>query len=248
MSVTNRLPDVRTNSSSLVTETTSLDIQITLPGVKAGIVEAANVHVRSCDAPLATEIGDVCTHLRSLCSVDSLPHAEQIREVRKMFRAWGGDPSRYRPSSEALIRRVLKGEAFPRVSNIVDIANLCAIEMGWPYGCYDYGKLSGPIEIRRGKANEQYDGIGRPLFRLEDRPVFADAHGPFGSPVSDSRRTMVTGSTRELFAIICAPASSCDSVLEEAISRLVKRLVLWCGANGVQTRIVGPASIRLAPF
>jgi DNA/RNA-binding domain of Phe-tRNA-synthetase-like protein len=214
------------------------DIQIELRGAKAGVVEAGKVQVMSCETGLSEEICATCDPFLKMASIDSLPHWEQIRAVRKMFREWGNDPSKYRPSSEALLRRVLKGQPFPRISNVVDIANLGAIETGFPYGCYDVARISGPIEIRQGDIGEEYDGIGRQTFRLEGRPLFSDMHGPFGSPVSDSTRTMVTPSTNELLAIILAPESISVSMLETALSRFVRRLECWCGATGLSTRIV----------
>jgi DNA/RNA-binding domain of Phe-tRNA-synthetase-like protein len=171
-------------------------------------------------------------------SFEGLRKHEPIDAVRTMFRIWGVDPSKYRPSSEALLRRIVKGGKLPRISTIVDIANLGAIETGWPYGCYDRAKISGPVEIRPGKAGEEYEGIGRQRLRLESRPLFADSEGPFGSPISDSTRTMITGSTRELLAIVCAPGNSSVLLLEEALSTLVERLANWCKASGLRKGIV----------
>jgi DNA/RNA-binding domain of Phe-tRNA-synthetase-like protein len=232
--VYSKTPNVPVGSAVAV----GLNIRVELLGLKVGIIEAAAVRVEKLNAELAHEIGERCIHLRRSHSTDSLRHWEPVRAVRRMFSKWGEDPSKYRPSSEALLRRVVKGKAIPQISNIVDIANLCAIEMGWPYGCYDRKKIAGPIEVRHGRTGEEYEGIGRKLFWLEGRPVFADMHGPFGSPISDSRRTMVTDSTDELLAIICAPDTSGDSVLEGAIARLVERLMRWCGASGLQTSMV----------
>ncbi|HEY6349905.1 MAG TPA: phenylalanine--tRNA ligase beta subunit-related protein [Candidatus Angelobacter sp.] len=215
------------------------DIQIELRGAKAGVVEARKVQVMSCEIGLSEEISATCDRFLKMVSIDSLPHWEQIHAVRKMFREWRNDPSKYRPSSEALLRRVLKRQPFPRISNIVDIANLGAIETGFPHGCYDGARISGPVEIRQGDIGEEYDGIGRQTFRLEGRPVFSDIHGPFGCPVSDSTRTMVTPSTKELLAIILAPESISDLMLGTALSLFVRRLECWCGATGLSTRVVG---------
>jgi DNA/RNA-binding domain of Phe-tRNA-synthetase-like protein len=234
-------PSLATAHNHFISGETS-NVEVELSGVKAGIVEVANVRVDGLHAELAREIRETCTRLRDLHSFDSLRQWEPVRAVRKMFCVWGEDPSKYRPSSEALLRRIVKGSELPQISNIVDIANLCAIEMAWPYGCYDRKKISGPIAIRRGKIGEEYEGIGRQLFSLEGRPVFSDSLGPFGSPISDSRRTMVTESTNELFVIICAPESSGSTVLEGAMAKLVERLVLWCSASGIRTRTVGPAA------
>lgn len=224
------------------TATDSLEVHNELAGLKAGVVEVADIQLTGLDAGLSQEIDATCDQLSRQHSVDSLRQWEPIRAVRKMFADWRMDPSKYRPSSEALLRRVIKSKILPRISKIVDIGNLGAIEVGLPHGCYDRTKLSGPIQIRYGKRGEQYEGIGRSSLRLEGRPVFSDVHGPFGSPVSDSTRTMVTESTRELLVIICAPESSSDSMLDDAMTRMIERLVLWCGASGIRKEIVNSRS------
>ena len=214
------------------------DIQIDLCGIKLAIVEADGVRPESSSGPLTEEIDATCDRLRSLHSATSYPCWEPVRGVRKIFRDWGVDPSKYRPSSEALLRRVIKGHGFPRISNIVDTGNLSAIETCWPFGCYDRSKLSGPIQVRLGRTGEEYDGIGRGVIRLEGRPVFADAYGPFGSPISDSSRTMISESTAQLLAVVCAPPDSPDEVFVEGVSKFAERLVLWCGGITIQNRIV----------
>jgi DNA/RNA-binding domain of Phe-tRNA-synthetase-like protein len=224
-------------------------VRIDLPGVKIGLIEAEGVRVTNFDARLAHEMDAACAEVRRLHSLDSLRQWEPVREVRKMFTDWGLDPSKYRPSSEALLRRILKDNTLPRISNVVDVGNWGAIETGWPYGCYDRGKIEGPIDIRHGKAGEEYAGIGRPVLRLAARPVFSDCYSPFGSPVSDSTRTMVTLATHELLVIICAPETSCDSRIEESLCTLSKRLARWCSAKNLRQQIITNDSAHHArPF
>ena len=234
MPVQGNLPSSSSNSSCP-------DIHLELFGMKAGIIRATAESETDTAAGLTWEFDRACEYVRGQYSFDSLRHWPPVTTVRKMFSAWGSDPSKYRPSSEALLRRVIKGKSIPRISNMVDIANIGAIETGWPYGCYDCEKISGAVRFRRGKAGEQYEGIGRPLFRLEGRPVFSDSYGPFGSPVSDSRRTMVTRSSRELLFIICAPESTGDSALQGAVAKVIERLARWCSVGEVKSKIVGPA-------
>src|SRR5271170_1281566 len=114
-----------------------MEIRIELPGVKLGTVEADGVRVATADAELVRRMDDVCDRRRREFTVESLAEAEPVRAVRAMFREWGMDPSKYRPSSEALLRRVVQGKGLYRVSNVVDIGNLGSLETGWPYGCYD---------------------------------------------------------------------------------------------------------------
>ena len=118
-----------------------MEIRIELPDVKLGVVEADDVRFALVDEGLAKLMDQVCERKRREFTLESLAEAEPTRAVRAMFRAWGVDPSKYRPSSEALLRRVVQGKGLYRVSNLVDIGNLGSIETGWPYGCYDRSRL-----------------------------------------------------------------------------------------------------------
>ncbi|MFC3050381.1 B3/B4 domain-containing protein [Kordiimonas pumila] len=125
-----------------------------------------------------------------------------IAGVRAAFKSLGKDPSRYRPSSEALTRRVLSGKALYHVNNVVDSGNLISLMTGLPIGCYDAAWIKGPIEFRVGMPGETYDGIGRGDVNLENLPVLADTSGAFGSPFSDSGRTAVGDRTKNLKFVI----------------------------------------------
>ncbi|MGB6876473.1 MAG: phenylalanine--tRNA ligase beta subunit-related protein, partial [Candidatus Acidiferrales bacterium] len=120
-----------------------MDIAIEIPGVRLGIVEADEVTVALANADLVREIDEECARLRRKFTVESLAEAEVIVAVRGMFRRWGMDPSKYRPSSEALLRRVVQGKGLYNVSNVVDLSNLGSIETGWPYGVYNRAAISG---------------------------------------------------------------------------------------------------------
>ena len=208
-----------------------MDIAIEIPGVALGVIEAAAVRVSFASEALAAEMDAVCERLRSELTVEQVAELPAIGDVRAMFRAWGVDPSRYRPSAEALLRRVVQGKGLYRVSNVVDINNLISIETGWPGGSYDLARILPPVALRLGRAGEKYQGIGKQVWHLEGRPVLADAHGPFGSPISDSTRTMVTEATVELLAVNYAPAASDAATLGRAIERQARLLERHAGAR-----------------
>lgn len=211
-----------------------MEIQIELPGVKLGWVEADEVRVGPANSRLAELMDRVCEGKRREFTLESLAEAPAIRAVRAMFREWEMDPSKYRPSSEALLRRVVQGKGLYRVSNVVDAGNLGSVETGWPYGCYDRAKIHRPITLRHGTAGETYEGIGKKMWHLEGRPVLADAAGPFGSPISDSTRSMVTETTREVFVVIYAPELVADTGIGAACERLCERLREFAGAAAWQ--------------
>ncbi|HTV58474.1 MAG TPA: phenylalanine--tRNA ligase beta subunit-related protein [Verrucomicrobiae bacterium] len=212
-------------------------IQISLPGVKLGVVEADSVHVSAGNAELSALLQGICETKRSQWTQETLAEAPFTRAVRAMFRSWGMDPSKYRPSSEALLRRVVQGKGLYRVSNVVDIGNLGSIETGWPYGCYDRSRIAPPIAFRHGAPGETYQGIGKQTWRLEGRPVLADPAGPFGSPISDSTRSMITESARDVLVVIYSPEGASNASLDEAISKLAERLTKYCSASATRSEI-----------
>jgi DNA/RNA-binding domain of Phe-tRNA-synthetase-like protein len=213
------------------------EIKISLPGARLGVVEADGASVVLVQSDLAKLMDEVCARKRAEFTVESLAEAEPVRAVRAMFREWGMDPSKYRPSSEALLRRVVQGKGLYRVSNVVDIGNLGSLETGWPYGCYDRSKINPPVVLRHGAAGEKYEGIGKQTWHLEGRPVLADPAGPFGSPISDSTRSMITESANEIMIVIYAPARVSDSSLNLAMTRLKERLTQFASASDVHSEI-----------
>jgi len=121
-----------------------------------------------------------------------------IAKVRAAFKACGKDPSRYRPSSEALTRRIISGKPLYHVNNVVDCGNLISLMTGIPVGCYDAARIEGDLTLRIGTEGESYEGIGRGPLNLEGLPVLTDANGAFGTPFSDSAHTAVTETTQLL--------------------------------------------------
>jgi DNA/RNA-binding domain of Phe-tRNA-synthetase-like protein len=215
----------------------TMEIKIELPDVKLGVVEADGLRIAPANEALAHLMDEVCDRKRREFTVESLAEAEPTRAVRAMFRAWEMDPSKYRPSSEALLRRVVQGKGLYRVSNAVDIGNVGSIETGWPFGCYDRAQIRAPIVFRHGTAGEHYEGIGKRMWHLDGRPVLADAEGPFGSPISDSTRSMITETAREVLVVIYAPSGAPDASIEMATSRLGDRLIQFGGASAVRAAI-----------
>jgi DNA/RNA-binding domain of Phe-tRNA-synthetase-like protein len=214
-----------------------MEIRVELPDVRLGVVEADDLRFALVHEGLAKLMDEVCERKRREFTLESLADAEPTRAVRAMFRAWGVDPSKYRPSSEALLRRVVQGKGLYHVSNLVDIGNLGSIETGWPYGCYDRSRLDPPIAFRHGAPGELYEGIGKRTWHLEGRPVLADAQGPFGSPISDSTRSMITESVRAVLAVIYAPSCVPDASIEAATARLRERFAQFASAGATRAAI-----------
>jgi DNA/RNA-binding domain of Phe-tRNA-synthetase-like protein len=156
---------------------------------------------------------------------------EEIARVRAMYKRFGLDPTKVRPSSEALLRRVRKGDPLPRVNALVDICNWCSVETQLPFGLYDFDKIEGDdVALRVGAAGEGYDGIRKDRVNVDGRLTLADARGPFGNPTSDSARTMVTlDTTRVLFVVYC-PREHERQGLAAAMDLTARRMLEFTGA------------------
>jgi len=154
-----------------------------------------------------------------------------IAGVRAAFKACGKDPSRYRPSSEALTRRVIAGKGLYQVNNIVDSGNLVSLMTGVPVGCYDADAIKGDTTLRVGGSDETYDGVGRGPINLEGMPLMCDDTGPFGSPFSDSARTAIDEETQRLSFVIYG--LNVDVVHVEAAAEMADTLISrFCAPDG----------------
>jgi DNA/RNA-binding domain of Phe-tRNA-synthetase-like protein len=135
-----------------------------------------------------------------------------LAPARALYRRFGIDPTRVRPSSEALLRRIKKGELLPRINSLVDVANTLSIQLQVPVGLYDLGKVKGDeLVVRLGVDGEGYTGIGKERVNVAGRICVADAEGPCGNPSSDSLRTMITTDTERAAWIYFLPVDD-DSI------------------------------------
>ena len=147
-----------------------------------------------------------------------------ISRIRAAFKMLGKDPSRYRPSSEALTRRILAGKPLYSVNNVVDCGTLVSLMTGVPVGCYDAAWLKGNrLTLRPGSPGETYEGIGRGKINLECLPVLADKDGAFGTPFSDSTHTAITENTHDLKFVLYG--LNIDVAHVEAASEIADTLI-----------------------
>jgi DNA/RNA-binding domain of Phe-tRNA-synthetase-like protein len=134
-----------------------------------------------------------------------------INRARELYRRFGVDPTRVRPSSEALLRRLKKRDGLPRVNSLVDVANALSVQLQVPVGLYDLEKVKGDeLVIRLGADGEGYEGIGKERVNVAGRICVADAAGACGNPSADSARTMITTDTERAAWIYFLPVSDDD--------------------------------------
>jgi DNA/RNA-binding domain of Phe-tRNA-synthetase-like protein len=184
---------------------------------------------------LQTELDGVCDSLRKRYRGAAWLEIPGVAETRALYKAIGLDPTKVRPSSEALLRRVLKGQALYRVNLLVDAVNLCSLDFQLSYGLYDLGQLTPPLDARIGRPGENYPGIRKGPVHLEGRICLADATGPFGNPSSDSARAAITEDTRTALVVVFAPAGLAKESLAERLDQTVERVARLTGARHVSS-------------
>ena len=156
---------------------------------------------------------------------------DEIAAVRTMYKRVGIDPTKRRPSSEALLRRVRKGEPLPRINSMVDVCNWCSLEFQLPYGLYDAAHVSGDVVLRLGHEGESYPGIRKDDVNVGGRITLADGLGPFGNPTSDSARTMVTTATTEALLLVFAPHEIDPRQVTRVLDLTARRMQEFTGAR-----------------
>lgn len=207
------------------------------PQYVAAVLEA-EVKNTTTPADLWQEIEETTAAVRQAFTTNTLKDLASIAATRAAYRQLGKDPSRYRPSGEALMRRVLQGKPLYRIDALVDLVNLASLRSGYSIGGFDRDRIDGDtLTLGVGREGEAYEGIGRGALNIAGMPVWRDATGGVGTPTSDNERTRITAGTRRLLVIVNGYDGDTAGVTATAefIGRLLRR---YAGAGD-------PVGIRL---
>ena len=209
----------------------SQEIESVCPTFVGAAVEAQVVNTPYC-AELWDEIHALEERFRQELTTESLKQLPSIAATRNVYKACGKDPSRYRPASEQLIRRMLQGKELYQIDTLVDLVNLASIAFGYSIGGFDADKFVGDtLTLGVGREGEPYEGIGRGIINIAGLPVYRDAEGGVGTPTSDHERTKMTLSTTHLVVLINGYDGNEARVTDNArfIQELIKK---YCQSDG----------------
>ena len=220
-------------------ETLAISVAAELSGrVRLGILVLEGLVVHEADEGLAAEIESHAGGLRARYGSLKSSEVPGTQDGRALYKALGIDPTKTRPSNEALLRRVLKGESLYHVNTLVDALNLCSLRSQLPFGLYDLDRIAPPVELRRGRPGESYEGIRKGPVNVEGRPTLADTQGAFGNPTSDSARTCITLSATRALVTAYAPAGFATSRLLTVLGETGATLMRFCGGRALEERIL----------
>ena len=182
------------------------------------------------------EIAALTAEIRSTLTFDSIKEQPQIAATRRMYTVCGKDPSRYRPSAEALMRRIVKGNDLYQINTMVDLVNLVSMRYGYSIGGFDADKVEGDVVARIGREGEPYNGIGRGPLNIVGLPVLRDSVSGFGTPTSDEERTAMSLETNHFLMVVNAYDG--PALLPELFDYTRQLLEKYVAATDISTNII----------
>lgn len=175
--------------------------------------------------------------IKSLYALEEINKRPEIAATRKVYKILGKDPNRYRPSAEALCRRILREIPIYKVSILVDVINLVSIRSGFSIGGFDLEKIEGKeIRLEVGTADDEFEAIGRGLLNVEGLPLYKDKTGGIGTPTSDNERTKISADTTSLLMII--NGYSGRSGLQDAVDFSIELLGKYAELANVKVHFI----------
>lgn len=211
------------------------------PETRIGLISADVVNDPTSDE-LWAEIEAAAEDIKQRYELLEINKRPAIAGTRHLYKALGKDPSRYRVSSEALCRRIIRGLGIYRLTTLIDVVNLVSIKSGYAISGLDGNAIAGDtLTMSVGTAEDVYNGIGRGLLNIEGMPVYRDAQGPIATPTSDEERTKFTEQTTK--AQININAFAPEMPLEEAVEWMASLLKKYAHATQVETAIYNPREV-----
>lgn len=193
-------------------------------------------------AGLWQEIEAFCALFDATHKMEQINKRPAIYATRETYKKLGKDPNRYRPSAEALCRRILKAQSLYQINTLVDLINLVSLKTGYSIGGFDADKIVGDLRLGVGEAGEQFEAIGRGMLNIEGLPLYRDAVGGIGTPTSDEERTKITADTSHLLIII--NGYSGREGLQEAADYTTDLLKKYAEAMDMKTQFLSASSIQ----
>lgn len=177
--------------------------------------------------------------IREVTELQEINKRPGIRATREAYKALGKEPNRYRPSSEALCRRLVKGMELYRINALVDIINLISVQSGYSIGGFDMDKIEGDrLILGAGRPGEPFEGIGRGELNIEHLPVYRDTVGGIGTPTSDNERTKLDLSTVRL--LMCINIYGEEMPIDDVVLLSRSLLEKFADADNINVKIYRP--------
>ena len=208
------------------------------PDCRIGCAVIRGVSIVGSSPALSQEFLQLQNEVAKIYNIEALTQLPPILAVRTMYKKLDFDPARYRPASEALVRRVLQHKGVYYVNSAVDASNYCSLKYLMPFGLYYLDKIEGEIRYPR-QHGGTYVNIGGNQVSTEGKPFLTDSLGVFGNPTSDSRRTAVSLATKNLLSVVFAGSGTAEADLREILECCAEILTRYNGGAVEAIQVVG---------
>jgi len=206
--------------------------------IRVGVVFLQSMTVGKESAALRRHIYAMGEEIRRTIGDRAPSELDAVTRSRRLYKQVGIDPTKERPSSEKLLRRVLKDRTFPRVNDFVDAMNTVSLRLQFPLCFYDWDQVVPPVLIRIGRPDERFQGLGGNDVNLQGKIALIDGEGPFGNPTHDSDRTRISARTVRALVIAFAPADTSRAALKEVVDEIPRVASEYCSARLVVSGIL----------
>jgi DNA/RNA-binding domain of Phe-tRNA-synthetase-like protein len=197
----------------------SAPLKQAIPNFKAAVICYQHIVISDIPPIISERLPLYYENIRLSLEDQPIREIPGVREWRTVFKKVGTDPSRYRPSQEALLRKIRRDGQPHRINSAVDLNNFFSVQYSIPLGIYDLDRVKPPVQLKIGCTADQYDGLNGRVMQMEDKIVSADREGAFGSPIVDSKRTCVTEKTKNVLQIIYLRPSMSGQEARKLVSR-----------------------------
>lgn len=215
------------------------NVSTSLPA-QAVIIQVGGVHVDK-KSTAFQRLSECAESYQQLYAGRTIGEVAGVQAARALFRAIGIDPTKRRPSSEALLQRALKGKELYSVNSLVDVGNWCSLDFLLPIGIYDADKIQGAVTIRTGTQEDEYLALNNRTISLHNRYVLVDEIGAFGSPMTDSQRTAIDLATHTAALVLYAPEPYDSDKLKKQAELFARRVLDHCGGRLISLEVLLPA-------
>ena len=219
----------------MLTITIDEKVKTACPALTLGLIYCSVTNSEHSEG-LWNDIAEADREFRAKYKIEQINKIPAIKATRDAYKALGKDPNRYRPSAEALCRRILRDLPLYQINTLVDLINLVSIRTGYSIGGFDADKIQGDLLLTAGTADDEFEGIGRGVLNIEGLPVYKDAVGGIGTPTSDHERTKLSVESTHLLMIINGYSGS-DGI-REAVDWSVELLKKYVGAKAIEMKIM----------
>ena len=208
------------------------------PNISLGLVIAKKARVENSSDYFEAELTLLEKDLQEKFAASAPSENEIISATRRMYRSAGWEPTKYRPSSEALVRRLIKGKGLYKINNVVDFANLVSARYHIPLGLYDLEKIQGEITMDIGIEGEVYQGISKPVINAGGKIILRDDEGVFGNPTADSLRTSIQKETSQILTLFFIAQGISKGYITKMINHLILYYNLIADGNQIRSDII----------